>query len=67
VAAGAYRSLLFYFADRENGGGTRFPARTRFMQSDSKTGRSPYVTAIGVADLMHPDMLIEVEAIAVFD
>ena len=43
------------------------PARTEFIQKHCKTGRSPCVKAIRVAGLMHPDMLIEIEAIAVFD
>jgi hypothetical protein len=43
------------------------PARTEFIQKHSRTGRSPCVTAVGVAGLMHPDMLIEVEATAVFE
>ena len=59
--------LLFYFVDREKWWRDALPARTEFIQRHCKTGRSPCVTAIGVAGLMHPDMLIEVEAIAVFE
>jgi enamine deaminase RidA (YjgF/YER057c/UK114 family) len=59
--------LLFYFVDREKWWRDALPARTEFIQKHAKSGRSPCVTAIGVAGLMHPDMLIEVEAIAVFD
>jgi enamine deaminase RidA (YjgF/YER057c/UK114 family) len=59
--------LLFYFVDREKWWREALPARTEFIQRHSKTGRSPCVTAVGVAGLMHPDMLIEVEATAVFD
>lgn len=32
-----------------------------------KTGVSPCITSIGVTELMHPDMMIEIEATAVFD
>jgi enamine deaminase RidA (YjgF/YER057c/UK114 family) len=53
--------------DREKWWREALPARTEFIQKYSKTGRSPCVTAVGVAGLMHPDMLIEVEATAVFD
>ena len=58
--------LLFYFVDRENWWREALPARTEFIQKHSKSGRSPCVTAVGVAGLRHPDMLIEVEATAVF-
>jgi enamine deaminase RidA (YjgF/YER057c/UK114 family) len=59
--------LLFYFVDREKWWREALPARTEFIRKHSKSGQSPCVTAIGVAGLMHPDMLIEVEAVAVFD
>jgi enamine deaminase RidA (YjgF/YER057c/UK114 family) len=59
--------LLFYFVDREKWWREALPARTEFIQKHSKSGRSPCVTAVNVAGLMHPDMLIEVEATAVFD
>ena len=57
--------LLFYFVDREKWWREALPARTEFIQKHSKGGHSPCVTAVGVAGLMHPDMLIEVEATAV--
>jgi enamine deaminase RidA (YjgF/YER057c/UK114 family) len=57
--------LLFYFVDREKWWREALPARTEFIRKHSKRNHSPCVTAIGVAGLMHPDMLIEVEATAV--
>lgn len=59
--------LLFYFVDREKWWREALPARSEFIAKHSKLGRSPCVTAVGVSGLMHPDMLIEVEATAVFD
>ena len=59
--------LLFYFVDREKWHRDAIPARVEFFGTHSKTAELPCITSIGVAALMHPDMLIEVEAIAVFD
>jgi enamine deaminase RidA (YjgF/YER057c/UK114 family) len=58
--------MVFYFVDREKWWREALPARVEYMAKHSKSGRTPCVTAIGVAGLMHPDMLIEVEATAVF-
>lgn len=59
--------LLFYFTDREKWWREALPARKEYFERHSKTGQCPCITAIGVAGLMHPDMLIEIEATAVFD
>ena len=59
--------MMFFFTDREQWWRKALPARVQFFEKYSKTGRLPCITAIGVAALMHPDMLIEVEATAVFE
>jgi enamine deaminase RidA (YjgF/YER057c/UK114 family) len=58
--------LLIYFTDREKYWRDGIPARQAFIHEHSKSGRSPCITAVGVSGLMHPDMLIEIEATAVF-
>ena len=42
------------------------PARQAFIEQHSRTRRNPCITAIGTSGLMHPDMLVEIEATAVF-
>ena len=59
--------LLFYFTDREAFHRQALPARVEFFKRHSKTGQLPCITSIGVASLMHADMLIEVEATAVWE
>lgn len=59
--------LIFYFTDREAFHRQAVPARVEFFGKYSKTGQLPCITSIGVASLMHPDMLIEVEATAVWE
>ena len=59
--------MTFFFTDREKWHREALPARVEFFQKHSKTGELPCVTAIGVASLMHPDMLIEIEATAAWD
>jgi enamine deaminase RidA (YjgF/YER057c/UK114 family) len=59
--------MTFYFTDREKWHREAIPARVEFFQEHSKTGELPCITAIGVAGLMHPDMLIEIEATAVWE
>ena len=59
--------LLFYFTDREAFHRGALPARVEFFRKHSKTGQLPCITSVGVAALMHPDMLIEVEATAVWE
>jgi enamine deaminase RidA (YjgF/YER057c/UK114 family) len=38
-----------------------------FSHRHSRKGDLPCITSIGVASLMHPDMLIEIEATAVWE
>ncbi len=59
--------FIFYFTDRDQFWNKGVPARGTFFQKYSKTKELPCVTSIMVAGLMTPDMMIEVEATAVFD
>lgn len=59
--------VLFYFTDREAFHRDAVPARLMFFQTHSRQKRLPCITSVGVAALMHPDMMIEVEATAVWD
>ena len=59
--------MTFYFTDREKWHREAIPARVEFFQRYSSNGELPCITSIGVASLMHPDMLIEVEATAVWE
>ena len=59
--------MTFFFTDREKWHREAIPARVEFFGKHSKNGELPCITAIGVASLMHPDMLIEVEATAVWE
>ena len=59
--------MTFFFTDREKWHRDAIPARVEFFSRHSKTGELPCITSIGVATLMHPDMLIEVEATAVWE
>jgi len=59
--------MLFYFTDREAFHREALPARVEFFKQHSKSRQLPCITSIGVAGLMHPDMLIEVEATAVWE
>ena len=59
--------LLFYFTDREAFHRQGVPARIEFFEKHSKTKQLPCITSVGVAALMHPDMMIEVEATAVWE
>ena len=59
--------MLFYFTDREAFHRQALPARVEYFNQYSRSGQLPCITSIGVASLMHPDMLIEVEATAVWD
>ena len=59
--------MTFFFTDREKWHREAIPARVEFFGKHSKDGELPCITAIGVASLMHPDMLIEVEATAVWE
>jgi Putative translation initiation inhibitor, yjgF family len=58
--------LLIYFTDREKFWRYGLPARSAFLSKHSQSGDMPCITAVGVPALMHPDMLVEVEATAVF-
>ena len=58
--------LMIYFTDREAFWRHGLPARSAFLNKHSKTDDRPCITAVGVPALMHPDMLVEVEATAVF-
>ncbi len=59
--------MTFFFTDREKWHREAIPARVEFFRRHSRTGELPCITSIGVAALMHPDMLIEVEATAVWE
>ena len=59
--------FLFYFTDRKQFHEKALPARWAFFKQHSKKNLAPCITSIGVTGLMHPDMMIEVEATAVFD
>lgn len=59
--------MTFYFTDREKFHREAIPARVAFFGKHAKGGLLPCITSIGVSALMHPDMLIEVEATAVWD
>ena len=58
--------LMIYFTDREKFWREGVPARSDFIQRHTKKKQTPCITSVGVSALMHPDMLIEVEATAVF-
>jgi enamine deaminase RidA (YjgF/YER057c/UK114 family) len=58
--------LTIYFTDREKFWREGVPARSAFIAKHSKAKQTPCITSIGSSALMHPDMLIEVEATAVF-
>ncbi|MSP31601.1 MAG: RidA family protein [Pseudolabrys sp.] len=58
--------MIFYYTDREQFWAKCIPARIEFFKKHSKTGRMPCVTSVGVVNLMHPDMMLEIEATAVF-
>ena len=59
--------MTFFFTDREKWHRDAIPARVEFFERHSKSGELPCITSIGVASLMHPDMLIEIEATAVWE
>ena len=59
--------MTFFFTDREKWHREAIPARVAFFSRHSRTGELPCITSIGVAALMHPDMLIEIEATAVWE
>jgi enamine deaminase RidA (YjgF/YER057c/UK114 family) len=59
--------FIFYFTDRKEFHEKALPARWKFFKKHSRKGFAPCITSIGVTGLMHPDMMIEVEATAVFD
>lgn len=58
--------IIFYFTDRDQFWKKVVPARKEWFRKVSKTGQAPCITSVGVTALMHPDMMIEVEATAVF-
>ncbi len=59
--------MTFFFTDREKWHREAIPARVEFFAKHSPSGELPCITSIGVASLMHPDMLIEIEATAVWE
>ena len=59
--------MTFFFTDREKWHREAIPARVEFIGKHSPDGELPCITSIGVASLMHPDMLIEIEATAVWE
>ena len=59
--------MTFYFTDREKWHREAIPARVEFFTQHARSGELPCITSIGVASLMHPDMLIEIEATAVWE
>ena len=52
--------MTFFFTDLEKWHREVIPARVEFFQKHAKNGELPCITSIGVASLMHPDMLIEI-------
>jgi enamine deaminase RidA (YjgF/YER057c/UK114 family) len=58
--------LMIYFTDREKFWRQGVPARSAFIAKHSKTKQTPCITSVGSSALMHPDMLVEVEATAMF-
>ncbi|MGZ5126330.1 MAG: RidA family protein [Burkholderiales bacterium] len=59
--------MTFFFTDREKWHREAIPARVEFFQRHAKNGELPCITSVDVASLMHPDMLIEIEATAVWE
>ena len=59
--------IYFFFTDRKEMHEKGVPARIEYFKKYSTSGVSPCVTGIGVKDLMHPDMMIEIEAPAVLE
>ena len=59
--------MTFFFTDRDKWHREAIPARVEFFGKHCKTVELPCITSIGVAALMHADMLIEVEATAVWE
>jgi len=59
--------MIFYYTDRAEFWKKCIPARVEFFKKHSKSGRLPCVTSVGVVNLMHPDMMIEIDVTAVFD
>ena len=59
--------MTFFFTDREKWHRDAIPARVEFFEQHSQSGELPCITSIGVASLMHADMLIEIEATAVWE
>jgi enamine deaminase RidA (YjgF/YER057c/UK114 family) len=59
--------MTYFFTDRDAFWAKCIPARIEFFKKHSKTGKLPCVSSFGTTGLMHPDMMIEIEAIAVFD
>ena len=59
--------VMFYFTDRDAFHRHSVQARKEFFEKHSTLKQIPCITSIGVAGLMHPDMMIEVEATAVWD
>lgn len=57
--------IIYYFTDREQYWRRAVPARVAYFQKHSKSGRLPCITSIGVPCLIHPHMMILVEAVAV--
>ena len=57
--------LMIYFTDREKFWRYGLPARSEFLNKQATTDNRPCITAVGVPALMHPDMLVEVEATAI--
>lgn len=59
--------LLFYFTDRQMFHRQAVPARVEFFEKHAKGQQLPCITSVGVSQLMTEDMLIEVEATAVWE
>jgi 2-iminobutanoate/2-iminopropanoate deaminase len=59
--------ITTYFTDRDAFHRHSVPARKEFFEKYSTLKKFPCLTAVGVNALMHPDMMIEVEAVAVWD
>jgi enamine deaminase RidA (YjgF/YER057c/UK114 family) len=59
--------MNFYFTDRKQYNEKANPARWKFFDKYSKTGIPPSSTGVGVKELVHPDWMIEIEAVAVIN
>ena len=58
--------MTFFFTDHAAFWSGCIPTRIEFFKKYSQTGKMPCVSSFGTTALMHPDMMLEIEAIVVF-